>query len=561
VTDLASPQVGSPLGSSDAAFDGFVHADAGRLLDGRNEPILLRGVGLGNWLLPEGYMWKFKADSLQSPRQIEAFISDLVGPARAAIFWSEFENRFVAKPDIAQIAAEGMNHVRLPINSRLIMNDDGVLAPAGLAPIDRLIGWCRTHGLWVVLDLHGAPGGQTGTNIDDSPNGAPELFANPRYREQTIALWQALAHRYRDETVVAGYDLLNEPLPNEYQHTYADELVALYRDLSAAIRDVDPDHLIIYEGTHWATNWSIFTEVWDANSMLSFHKYWSPPDRPSIQTYLDLGRELDLPIYMGEGGENTVDWLQTAFQLYEDHGISWNFWPWKKIDTHSSPCSVNAPAQWPEILAYGDGRRPRPQPDEAWEALSELLDALELENCTYRPEIISALLHRAPLRIPATGFGFRGPGESYQTTSAVPLAGFRSDDLVTITDSERTATGQLSFEHVEGMTRDATGELVVSLVADDWIAYDVNVAQPTNLAVSLAMARSSPEQAPDAMPIAVSIDGEPVRVELNGGSIRGTSGSPVDAGGHVLRVDCLARQAAIRSIDVTCIDGGRVLDG
>lgn len=311
MTDLASPPVGR-IGSVGACFDGFVHAEAGRLLDGRNEPILLRGVGLGNWLLPEGYMWKFEADSLQSPRQIEAFVEGLVGSERAATFWTEFRNRFIAEADIARIAAEGMNHVRLPINSRVVMDEDGAVVPAGLELIDRLIGWCREHGVWVVLDLHGAPGGQTGTNIDDSPNGVPELFTDARYREQTIALWQVLAFRYRDETVVAGYDLLNEPLPNEYQHTYADELVALYCDLSAAIRDVDANHLMIYEGTHWATNWSVFTEVWDANSMLSFHKYWTPPDRPSIQAFLDVGRELELPIYMGEGGENTIGWFQTS---------------------------------------------------------------------------------------------------------------------------------------------------------------------------------------------------------------------------------------------------------
>jgi len=548
VTDLVSP-ISGPRGSNDAAFDGFVHADAGRLFDGRNEPILLRGVGLGNWLLPEGYMWKFEAKSLQSPRQIEAFIRDLVGPVRAATFWSEFQNRFIGEADIAQIAAEGMNHVRLPINARLIMNDEGALVPSGLAPIDRLIDWCRAHGVWVVLDLHGAPGGQTGTNIDHSPNGVPELFTDSRHREQTIALWHALALRYRNETVVAGYDLLNEPLPNDYQHRYADELVALYRDLTAAVRDVDPDHLIIYEGTHWATNWSVFTEVWDANSMLSFHKYWSPPDRPSIDAFLDVARQLELPIYMGEGGENSIGWLQTAFQLYEDHDISWNFWPWKKMNTHSSPCSVDAPAQWPDILGYGNRGRAKPPPEEAWNALSELLDAVVLARCTYRPEIVSALLRRAPCRLPAAGFGFRGPGESYQTASAVPLVGFRNDDFVTIRDSDGAAPVELDFEYEDGMTRDTTAELVVDLAAGDWIAYDVNVGHATYLAVSVAITRS-PEQAFDATPIAVSIDDEPIRVEAYGASVRGTSGQPVDAGRHVLRVECLARQATIRSIDL-----------
>ncbi len=546
MTDIASPPAGR-LASGGTVFDGFVHAEAGRLLDGRNEPILLRGAGLGNWLLPEGYMWKFESPTLQSPRRIEAFVEDLVGPARAAIFWTGFRDRFIAEGDIAKIAAEGMNHVRLPINSRGVMDEDGALLAEGLALIDRLLGWCRAHGLWVVFDLHGAPGGQTGTNIDDSPNGVPELFTNPAYREQTIALWQALALRYRDETVVAGYDLLNEPLPNEYQHMYPNELVALYRDLTAAIREVDRDHLLIYEGTHWATNWSVFDEVWDANSMLSFHKYWTPPDRPSIQAFLDIGGELELPIYMGEGGENTISWLYTAFQLYEDNGISWNFWPWKKIGTFSSPCSVDAPAGWQAILDYGNGAGPRPRPDEAWETLSELLHAFAFANCTYRPEVVSAMLRRAPVRIPAAAFGFRGAGRSYGTSSAVPLDGFRSDDLVTI---RSPGGGNLSFDYADGATPDALGDLLVCLRAGDWIAYDVNVARPATLGVSIALAASLW----DATPIGVLIDGEPIRLELDGGSIRGFTGRGLDAGDHVLRVDCLGMEATIRSLDITCVE-------
>src|SRR5260370_2439735 len=203
--------------------------------------------------------------------------------------------------------------------------------------------WCRKQDVWVVVDLHGAPGGQAGTNIDDSPHRAPELLPDERDPGLTIKLWRAPAGRYRDETVVAAYGLLNEPLPNEYQPRYAGRLRDLYRELTAAIREVDRNHMISYEGTHWATNWDVFTEAWDSNSILQFHKYWSAPDRPSIQQYVDVGRELGLPIYMGEGGENNLDWSQTAFQLYDDSGISWNFWTWQQIDTVTSPCSVVRP--------------------------------------------------------------------------------------------------------------------------------------------------------------------------------------------------------------------------
>ena len=226
---------------------------------------------------------------------------------------------------------------------------------AGYALIDRLIEWCRTHRLWVLLDLHGAPGGQTGTNIDDSPHNMPELFMDERYRAPHDRALARPRAALRDETVVLGYDLLNEPLPNEWQHRYADELVALYRDLTAAIREIDQRHLIMYEGSHWATNWSIFTEVWDENSALQFHKYWSPPDIASIAPFLEARDRLGLPIYMGEGGENNLEWLYTAFRLYEAHGIGWNFWPWKKVETLTSPASVLAPDRWDEVVASAGG--------------------------------------------------------------------------------------------------------------------------------------------------------------------------------------------------------------
>ncbi len=97
----------------------FLRAQDARLVDGDGKPVLLRGVGLGNWLLPEGYMWKFEPPGPQSPREIEALLADLVGQERAGRFWDGFRQRFITDADLERIAAEGMNHVRLPINSRI----------------------------------------------------------------------------------------------------------------------------------------------------------------------------------------------------------------------------------------------------------------------------------------------------------------------------------------------------------------------------------------------------------------------------------------------------------
>lgn len=380
-------------------FSGYVHASDAQLRDGAGRPLLLRGIGLGNWLLPEGYMWRFDAE-VSSPRQIEARIGALVGAERAAEFWTRFRDTFITEADIASIAALGFDHVRLPLNSRILVDEAGRFREDGFAHIDDLLRWCQTHQLWVLLDLHGAPGGQTGTNIDDSPNGRPELFMDDRYRRQTIRLWQEIASRYRDSRVVLGYDLLNEPLPDEWRHRYGNALMALYQELTSAIRAIDESHLLVYEGTHWATDWSIFTEVIDPNSALQFHRYWCQPDQSSIQPYLDARQRLGLPIYMGEGGENTPEWIYTTHRLYERHNIGWNFWPWKKLDTRTSPMSARLPRDWHLIADPQAGC----ESEAAWRILREFLDAIALPACEPRPEVVNAIFGRAPLRVPGWGF-------------------------------------------------------------------------------------------------------------------------------------------------------------
>ncbi len=458
-----------------ATFDGFVHARDARLVDGAGRELLLRGVGLGNWMLPEGYMWRF-GPGAESPREIEWLTERLLGVTGAGQFWEGFRANFITRADIALIAASGFDHVRLPINSRVIQDENGEPIEAGYALIDSLIEWCREHRLWVLLDLHGAPGGQTGTNIDDSPQNLPELFMEPRYRELTLRLWRDLATRYRDETVVLGYDLLNEPLPNEWQYTYADALAELYRDLTREIRAIDPDHLIVYEGAHWATNWDIFTEVWDENSLLQFHKYWSSPDVATIQRFLDARDRLGLPIYMGEGGENTLEWIYTAFRLYEAHNIGWNFWPWKKIDTRTSPASIIAPEGWDRVVASIDDPSAI-TPVEAKRVFDDLLEAMKVENVRWQPEVVSALLASRPAVIPSWGYGFRGAGESYSVAARGGVAGIRDDDTVPLRWARKGDNPENPFEQSDGRPYRVTEELVVDLSAGDWLEYEVTGAE------------------------------------------------------------------------------------
>src|SRR5699024_2181929 len=115
------------------------------------------------------------------------------------------------------------------------------------------------------------------------------------------------------------------------------------------------------EGWHWATRFDGIDQVWDENSCLHFHKYWSAPTTESIQQYLALRDRLDLPLWMGESGENDDQWYSDAFTLFERHDIPWTFWTWKKIGRDTSPQIIAPPRRWEEVTRFAAGRGPRPE--------------------------------------------------------------------------------------------------------------------------------------------------------------------------------------------------------
>lgn len=407
----------------------FLHTQKSLIYKGEN-PILLRGMGLGGWLLPEGYMWKFYT-KCDRPRKMEALIEDLCGKDYATSFWNHYYDSYITEKDIVWIAEHGMNSVRLPINSRTLFetNAEGKpsFRPNILYYIDSCIEWCRKREIYVVLDMHGAPGGQTGQNIDDSENDMPELFIDESNQHLLMEMWKLLAERYKDNPTVGGYDLLNEPLPKFFKE-YSPMLLPLYRKLISEIRQIDERHIIILEGLNWSTDFSVFDDLTKQeaanNIVLQFHKYWSSPDEESLITFLNAAKRLDVPLWMGEGGENNLAWYTTVFPMYENLKIGWCFWSYKKMETPNSPVTFAQPEGWESIMKYLDGGE-KPNQEAAVKAFDGFIDSIR--NSTYHSEVISALFRKAPVLIPAEAFDAehilskREPGVSLRMATPASL--------------------------------------------------------------------------------------------------------------------------------------------
>ena len=377
----------------------FVTTRGKDLISTDGKPLLLRGINLGNWLLPEGYMFKFK--TANSPQRIQTVINELVGEDEARRFWKTYHQNYITQEDIRFIKRSGLNSIRVPFSYRLFVSDTVPvkLEGEGYRLLDEVIAWCKQENLYVILDMHAAPGGQTGDNIDDSW-GYPFLFENAESQDLLINIWRKLAARYRNETAVIGYDLLNEPIAHYFDAGKLNpKLEPLYRRIVSAIRQVDRNHLIFLGGAQWDTNFKVFGPPFDSKLVYTFHKYWMDVNQGAIQEYLDFRDKHNVPIWMGESGENTDEWISSFRTLLETNNIGWCFWPYKKLDATSCPVSIGLPSDWGAIIDYAEGprltyeelRKHRPPKEKVQKALSDYLERIKFANCRVNRGYLKAL--------------------------------------------------------------------------------------------------------------------------------------------------------------------------
>lgn len=390
-----------------AASAQYAHTRGNEIIGHDGQPLHIRGTNLGNWMVPEGYFWRLNGP-VQSPREIDHFFTRLLGPTRDTAFWQMWRDRWITAEDIRFIRQAGFNTIRVPLQARLLATDDS----EGFRLLDRLIGWADNEGLYIVLDMHAAPGGGTGSNIDDS-DGYPWVYEDAAPRAEYIALWGRIARRYRNETAILGYDLLNEPLPHYPATDHLQPMLEpLYKDATARIRKEDSHHAIILEGSQWDTDFSNFSAPFDTNTIYEIHHYGNFDDK-HFDKYLDFQAKFHVPLYLGEAGENTDDWVARMRTLADVHGIGWTFWPYKKLQNHSAIVTCGLPPDWDKIVAFskinlavGNHKENYPaRPDRATidAVFAWFPEHINLQHCQVNTGYLRAMLPDSPALTSAPG--------------------------------------------------------------------------------------------------------------------------------------------------------------
>jgi len=336
----------------------FIKTKGTQLVDEKDNPILLKGTNLGNWMVPEGYM--FKMDKVNSPRKIDELLYELIGPDSLNAFWKGFLNNYITHDDIKFLKSIGCNHIRLPFHYKMF-TDDLYMGErnAGFKYFDKVIEWCREEKLYVLFDMHCAPGGQTGDNIDDS-YGYPYLFKSKTSQDLMTEIWVKIAGKYKTEPIVLGYDIVNEPIASYFENDLTilnHELFLLYKRIIKEIRVVDKNHTIFLNGSIWSNNFDVFEELIDPNVVYEFHKYWFDVKQEAIQTYLDFSEQHKVPVYIGETGENTDQWVNEFRLLLDKNKIGWCFWPYKKMNNTIGIMNFNEPEDYHLISTYAQMNR------------------------------------------------------------------------------------------------------------------------------------------------------------------------------------------------------------
>lgn len=379
----------------------FIRIDGADLVAPNGEKFFIRGTNLGNWLNPEGYMFGFQKTN--SAWMIDLMFRQAVGPDFAAEFWRAFKDNYVTEADIDFIASTGANTIRVPFNYRLFTDEDYMgltAAQDGFERIDRLVEWCRGKGLYLILDMHDAPGGQTGDNIDDS-YGYPWLMESEASQRLFVDIWTRIADRYKDEIVILGYDLLNEPIAPYFdnQQELNAALAGVYRMATEAIRKVDRNHIIILGGAQWNSNFQPLEDtLFDEGVMYSCHRYGGPTDADCIRGFIDFRDKTNRPMYMGEIGHNTDEWMAAFCKTMEEQNIGYTFWPYKKI-TNSSFVGIPAPEGWELVQKFSEAPRTtyfeirdaRPDQAEVRRLMMEFVENSRFENCDIQSSYIRAI--------------------------------------------------------------------------------------------------------------------------------------------------------------------------
>ncbi|KAK9474794.1 glycoside hydrolase family 5 protein [Dipodascopsis tothii] len=343
------------------------------IVDGDGNKVLLKGAGLGGMLNMENFITGFAGHE----KEHKEILVEAIGQDKVDFFFDKFYDYFWSDADAEFYASLGLNTLRVPVNYRHFMDDDNpsVIKAEGFRLLDRVVERCAKYGIYTIIDLHAAPGGQNQDWHSDSGSNLALFFEFKDFQDRVVQLWEAIAAHYKGNAWIAGYNPLNEPA--DPKHT---RLWAFYVRVEKAIRAIDPDHILFLDGNTYAGDFSHFGEPLP-NSVYAIHDYalfgfpgfeqfeGTAENHGKLQRQFDRKVKepfaLDIPVWNGEFGPvyessanadaETINskryaMLNAQLGIYRKHNVGWSIWTYKDIGIQGLVCT-SPDSPWNRLVA------------------------------------------------------------------------------------------------------------------------------------------------------------------------------------------------------------------
>lgn len=243
----------------------FLKVEGTKIVDGNGQPVVLKGTA-STALNLENFIVGFPGHETEHKKAL----LEAMGKEKFNFFFKKFYEYFWTDEDAKFLKSLNLNCLRIPFNYRHFLDDQdmSIIKPEGFELLDNIVDSCARNGIYTVLDLHAVPGGQNQDWHSDSGIHRALFWEFGDFQTRIVELWKAIAHHYKDNVWVAGYNPLNEPADPEHIR-----VVKFYERLEREIRLIDPNHILFLDANTYASDFSHFPDKPFPNTVYSIHDY------------------------------------------------------------------------------------------------------------------------------------------------------------------------------------------------------------------------------------------------------------------------------------------------
>lgn len=357
---LASVAQAGQAQTASAAALTMLRTSGRKIVNASGATVQLKGFNLGGWFVMEDFMSPMDAGSIKDTYTVMKTLNNRFGTAVQQSLMKTYQDTWIKASDLDNIKNAGFNAVRVPVWwGQFFSLDNPTIQgwrPDAFEQLDALVANAAARGLYVIIDMHGAIGGQNDQNTTGQA-GRNAYWSNAEFQSNTAWMWWQIANHYKGNPAVAGYDVLNEPMgaPNK------EAVWNAYANLYKSIRSADPDHILFMEGTFGSWNWDMLpapsTYGW-TNVVYEMHEYqWNGSDATIRAGAEAQARDFNnhaawnVPGYIGEFNTFRGDaaiWRH-SIDTYNNAGLSWTMWSYKAVNgTAPNYWGWYDPTYWPE---------------------------------------------------------------------------------------------------------------------------------------------------------------------------------------------------------------------